>query len=250
MKTQLVPPVLRPFHQVFEKLAVRHNYVTAFDDYLTAMLNFFTHPQFPGETACFDKYTPEERETFSSLLCLTLKTLQEQLPTENSWFDCFGDFYMLTGSQSKQSGTGQFFTPPHIVDLMVMVQGDDQTGKGIRVSDPACGSGRMLIAFHARFPGNYVFGEDLDLICCKMACLNLLLHGCEGEVVWRNALDPNDYRGGWHINPALRLTGLPFLMPMEKENSLIWKTGQQKRDPVKPGAAVMAEKEKRQLSLF
>jgi type I restriction enzyme M protein len=94
-------------------------------------------------------------------------------------------------------------------------------GRGLTINDPACGSGRMLIAFHAKNPGNYVFGEDLDPMCCKMACINLMIHGCEGEIVNHNSLQPDDYIQGWSINADIRKSGLPSIRPLAKENSFV-----------------------------
>jgi type I restriction enzyme M protein len=224
MKTQEVPVELREFYAQFKKPAYRHDYVTVFDDFLSAMMNYFTPPEYPGiDVRCFDKYTKEERLLIGGLIPIVIQTFDKNITGEQSWFDPFGDFYQILSSRGKQSVLGRYFTPPHIVDFMTLLNGEKEelTGKGIKVNDPACGSGRFLIAFHANFPGNYMYGEDLDQICCKMSCLNMMLHGCEGEVVYHNSLDPNHYIRGWRINYGIRTLHLPTIIPLEKENSFV-----------------------------
>jgi type I restriction enzyme M protein len=234
MKTDEVPLELRPFFEEFTKLEYRHDYVTVFDDFLAAMMNFFTPPQYKGfDVSTFNKYNPDERLIFGSLIRLIIQCFDKEISAGRKWFDPFGDFYQLLASRGKQSSLGQFFTPSQMVDFMVLltIPTDlNHVEKGLKINDPACGSGRMLISFHARCPGNYVYGEDIDLMCCKMACLNLMMHGCEGEIVNHNSLHPDEYRYGWKINSSLRKSGLPSIVPIEKENSYIYTMWQHKKD--------------------
>lgn len=231
MKTQEVPMELREFYAQFKKLEYRHDYVTVYDDFLTAMMNYFTPPEHKGfDVQCFNRYTKEERLIIGSLIPIIIKTFEKHITDDNTWFDPFGDFYQLLASRGKKSALGQFFTPPTVVNFMTQLQGDKEelTGKGMNINDPACGSGRFLIAFHVKFPGNYVYGEDLDKICCKMACLNMMMHGCEGEVVHHNSLNPTDYIQGWRINYNIRHFHLPSIIPLEKENSFVYQMWQKK----------------------
>ncbi|WP_438710353.1 hypothetical protein ACSTS3_15170 [Aquimarina muelleri] len=55
-----------------------------------------------------------------------------------------------------------------------------------------------------------------------MTCINMMLHGCEGEVVQYNALNPDDYQCGWKINHNIYIYGLPSIIPIEKEQSTIY----------------------------
>jgi len=55
------------------------------------------------------------------------------------------------------------------------------------------------------------------------------MHGCEGEVVQHNALNPEDYVNGWAINSMIRQTGLPSIVPIEKEQSRIYRMWQSKK---------------------
>ncbi len=221
------------FSALFSELSYQWDASVVFEDFLTAMMNGFT---FTNEktynTECFQKYSQKERLLFGSLITETILIFRSAITEKTgSWYDFFGSFYEEQASTSKKSVWGQFFTPPPIVDCMVRIQGDSQTltGKKLRINDPACGSSRMLISFHAHFPGNYVFGQDIDLVCCKMSCLNLMLHGCEGEIVHHNTLDLTDYRNGWRINPYIHsfLKGIPHILPIPKEQSVCYQYAQQ-----------------------
>ncbi len=223
------------FSTLFSELSHQWDASVVFEDFLTAMMNGFTVTNDKTYNAqCFQKYSPKERLLFGPLISEALLIFRSAITEKTgSWYDLFGSFYEELASSRKQSALGQFFTPEPIVDLMVLTQGDRETltGKKLRVNDPACGSGRMLISFHAHFPGNYVFGEDIDLICCKMSCLNLMLHGCEGEIIHHNSLDLSDWRGGWQINPYIHQMGdkpIIHLVPIEKEQSLCYQYAQQR----------------------
>ena len=53
-------------------------------------------------------------------------------------------------------------------DLMVLCTQTEEKKTGQRMGDPTCGSGRLLLAYHARNPGNYLIGEDINRTCCLM----------------------------------------------------------------------------------
>ncbi|HTM67308.1 MAG TPA: N-6 DNA methylase, partial [Flavipsychrobacter sp.] len=69
---------------------------------------------------------------------------------------------------------------------------------GKDICDPTCGSGRMLLAaakINRRL--NY-YGADVDLTCCKMTVLNMLVNSLPGEIAWMNTLS-NEHWKSWHI---------------------------------------------------
>ena len=233
MKTREVPHYLKEFNRIFSQVTYRHEYVIVFDDFLSAALNYFLLPGSEGfDVSVFKRYSKEENQMIGSLVHELIKVYDKQIvKAGKDWFDPLGEFYEVLSSRGKKSALGQFFTPEPVVEFMSQINGDPEelTGKGYKISDPTCGSGRMLIAFHSRFPGNYTFGEDIDPICCKMTCLNMMVHGCEGEVIQHNALDPNDFVKGWYINPKIGLfNGLPHILPIaKKEDSFVYRMWQQ-----------------------
>jgi len=66
---------------------------------------------------------------------------------------------------------------------------------GESICDPACGSGRMLLAAakinrHLRF-----YGADIDPLCSKIALANMLLNSLTGEIAHMDSLANAFYRG-------------------------------------------------------
>jgi type I restriction-modification system DNA methylase subunit len=63
------------------------------------------------------------------------------------------------------------------------------------ILDPACGSGRMLLAAAKINRHNTFFGADLDGTCCKMALINMLLNSLQGEISHMKSLSKEFFRG-------------------------------------------------------
>ena len=123
---------------------------------------------------------------------------------------------MALVSKSAQQSQGQFFTPVHICDLMVLCTQTEEKKTGQRMGDPTCGSGRLLLAYHARNPGNYLIGEDINRTCCLMTVCNMLIHGCVGEVIHHDSLSPDHFLCGWYVNISLTRTGIPSIRRMSE----------------------------------
>lgn len=137
----------------------------------------------------------------------------------------------VAGNTRKRSN-GQFFTPPHICDLMVELCGS-QDNSGELCSDPACGSGRNLLAWHAKHLNSYLCAEDMDRTCCFMTVCNFLIHGCVGEVIWHDSLCPDTFYDGWKVNEVLAVTGLPTIRRIAKEESIVWQNWQNQKNNVR-----------------
>jgi type I restriction enzyme M protein len=76
---------------------------------------------------------------------------------------------------------GEFYTPKKVVELIVAILGPKE---GMRVCDPTCGSGGMLIECahyldrHGQNPRNLsLFGQEKNLGTWAIARMNTLLHG-------------------------------------------------------------------------
>lgn len=223
MSVQDLPTELRNFGKVFDKLSYRNEMSSVFDDFLQFIISGFSKA-IKWEPRNYDKKDlPLFNELFSEWVLLMQKMTAAD---DKAWYDAFGSFYELKiASRGRRENSGQFFTPEAVVDLMTAIQGtpEELTGKGLRVNDPACGSGRGLISFHAAAPGNYMFGEDIDKTCAMMTVCNMLIHGAVGEVVWHDSLNPESFYGGWMINETLCFTGIPGIEPLEKDNALVIK---------------------------
>lgn len=97
---------------------------------------------------------------------------------------------------------------------------EDQSGRPLRIIDPTCGSGRMLLASsRVNGPGHEYYGIDVDRTCVKMTALNLFLNGVwNSEVLCANALLPNDFV------IAYRISMFPFgIFKIEvRDQSKLW----------------------------
>ena len=90
----------------------------------------------------------------------------------------------------------------------------------MRILDPTCGSGRMLLAAHrAQGAGHEYYGIDIDRTCVKMTAINLFFNGIwNGEVMCANALMPDDFIISYHIS----FSPLGIFKIEEKEQSRLW----------------------------
>jgi type I restriction enzyme M protein len=202
-----------------ELLGRRFDYSQVFSDFLTATINFFTPPYHQAhDLSTFNKYSDQERLSFGRFIQLLIKIHDDLLVGDDDWIDVLGTVYEDINSKRKSSALGQFFTPPEVCDMMTKMSYTSEA-KGLNILDPTCGSGRTLISFHVANPGNYVYGQDIDLICCKMSVINLMLSGAVGEIVHCNALLIDDFMHGWSINQNLSKFGLPSIKPVTKEQS-------------------------------
>ena len=111
--------------------------------------------------------------------------------------DMLGEAYMdLVRHFAEEEGKsgGQFFTPPHIVNLCVRLV--DEFGDGMEFHDPTVGSGGMLIEA-ARYyrdeqggnPNKLTFtGQEINPDIAAIAKMNLSIHGLEGTIEREDSL--------------------------------------------------------------
>lgn len=93
---------------------------------------------------------------------------------------------------------GQFFTPEPITELMAALTMPDELPDTALVSDPACGSGRMLIAGIRRNRFATFLGTDTDLTCVHMTALNCLVRNANTYVIHGNSLSLETH-GGFYV---------------------------------------------------
>ncbi len=134
--------------------------------------------------------------------------------------DALGDLFMDLVSHGRN---GQFFTPGHVCDMMSQITIPEMED-GKTVLDPTCGSGRMLLAAGKRNRNVYLFGNDIDATCCKMAVINLLLNSLQGEIAQMNAITM-DYTKSWEVSYRnFQGAFLPIYRVVEnKDESVFWK---------------------------
>ena len=154
------------------------------------------------------KYEKEEFNSFAKMFA----ALQIELGKED-FDDVLGNLYEDLGLSSKH--LGQFFTPIHISDLMAKMTFDvEDTKRKIEengytsMSDPCCGSGRMLLSYLKACRDNdididkvYFDGGDLSKLCSCMTYVNLSLLGASAIVYNQDTLLLKVYDS--YITPAL-----------------------------------------------
>ena len=160
------------------------------------------------------KYSKEEAQIFPELLSLVVIALSDRMG------DFLGECFTDLNLSSKYKG--QFFTPYHISKLMAEVLGESK--KEIEtVSDPACGSGSMIIARADCLKDmkiNYqktmlVQAVDIDNLCVAMCYIQLSLLHIPAEIVHGDSLTLKVYKK-WYT-PAYFMSSHTFDMKEEKQ---------------------------------
>lgn len=228
-KSTDVPHELRPLNKLFSEKDYKWDYADSFRDWV----DFLTESFMPVRQGEYERLKAKhgDLDWFVRMTHEFVRVQHQQIVGDRDWYDALGTFYEVLASNGKRSIMGQFFTPPEVCNFMTMIQGAGESliGQGKTVNDPCSGSGRMLLAFHAKAPGNYQFGADLDSICARMTAVNMCMHGCVGQAVCMNSLSPDDWRFGYHINRRLAYTGIPTIEPMPKEQCRVWRGWQQEK---------------------
>ncbi|MDR2271994.1 MAG: N-6 DNA methylase [Sphingobacterium sp.] len=169
----------------FKSLASRLSY----SDALNVIINSVLHPacirahqdfKIPDPIG-FYKLTVKECEILKSIL-IEIGELMER------GHEPLGDLFMEFVSKGNN---GQYFTPMDICRFMqLLVFGDSQgeNPKSENVHDPACGSGRMLLAAAVTNKSLHCYGTDVDDQCCRMAAANMILHNLIADITCGNEL--------------------------------------------------------------
>lgn len=197
-----------------------------FDDFLQYIIWAHTLPEY-GKKIEGWSYTPSQSKEMYDMYCTLILAVKPEID-RHGWFDAFGFIYedMIAG-KFRRSNSGQFFTPPSICNLMTYISAPkEQRIVGKTISDPTCGSGRNLLALHAKHVGNYYVAEDIDRTCCMMTVCNFIIHGVEGEVIWHNTLQPDTFYGGWKTNEQLnslfsQYRGIPHVREISYDDTLL-----------------------------
>lgn len=155
-----------------------------------------------------------------------LRKLIVELINKETWLsleaDVKGDAYeglLEKNAADVKGGAGQYFTPRHLINAMVEVMRPEP---GIKIHDPACGTGGFLLSAYNYISRNYNLnrdqkqhlkhetfsGNEIVPMAARLCVMNLYLHGVNGE---ENPISPND---SLKVNPGgiyeMVLTNPPF----------------------------------------
>jgi len=216
IKSREVPPELRQFNSVFNSLIYRHDVSQIFRDFLEIVICCLGHgTQEKTYFEVINRYNREELENFSRLFG-ELMVFYSKNTAENSWCDPLGTYYELLAGNYKKSAFGQFFTPKALCDLMVQMTMEKENF-GITVNEPACGSGRLVMAANAFVRGNKYICQDMDDICCQMTAINLAFHKVDAVVYCMNSITIDEPRRSYIINHELwKHKTISILQPNKK----------------------------------
>lgn len=232
-KKQEDPYTLKVFKEKFSRAAYTGwGYDRTFDDFLTIVIAAHTRNYATGLSHYEDEYLKviepyKKRNTlkyFPQLLAILIMYMEKHKDS-SSGNDLLGDFYEQELSHGKN---GQYFTPfPICMFMTQVIRGEDT--KSVNVLDPACGSGRMLLAFgRGSTQSHRYYGIDIDRMCVKMAAINLFFNGLSGEVMCGNALNPHDFRFAYRVSHI----PLGIFKIEEKEASQIWRSNHHIRERI------------------
>jgi type I restriction-modification system DNA methylase subunit len=217
------------FAETLHTIGYRFSLSSVLDDFLTMSIAACTQNLHTKKSWYEDEYLEtigkykgsEVRHEFPKAFAYLVTEMEERVGSSLG-NDVLGDFFEQNISNGRN---GQFFTPYPICQFMASIAHTDQvcdseTIESIRILDPACGSGRMLLASHRiNGPGNEYYGIDIDRTCVKMTALNLFLNGVwNSEVMCANSLAPDDFVISYRIS----FIPLGIFKIEEKEQSKLW----------------------------
>lgn len=165
----------------------------AFEDFLQMATSSLARPRMEQEYLDTVKpYTdgkPGQRgcDAIAELFGRIVASMEE---TRGETKDVLGDLFQGGITYGEK---GQFLTPEPIGRMMARMQVGPESNathetSRQRVFDPACGSGRMLLAVAELQPHWEFFGQDIDLRCVRMTAINLALRNLYGYALWGDTL--------------------------------------------------------------
>jgi len=169
------------------------------------------------------KYPDDKlRKLVSHFNELTLKN--QNLEKEDIFGDAYEYLLETFADETKKKG-GEFFTPREIVQLLVNIA---KPQEGMKISDPTCGSGGMLVLSrkyvkdHGGNIENLVLdGQESNYGNFGMCKMNLVLHGMENfRIEYGDTLtDPKLVEGGSLKKYDRVLANFPFSMDWDNSTA-------------------------------
>ena len=204
---------MKSFSHYMLKLAHRHSISNVFRDFLEIAVCALAQGSMEKEYfEVIKRYEKSELLLFTEAFAALIIEMDNK---GNGLLDIFGDFFM---EHISHGHNGQFFTPQPICDMLSAMT-TEKLQDGQRILDPACGSGRTLLA-SAKINRNALFyGADVDRTCSMMCLINLCLNNLKGEVAWMNSLS-NEFYGGWQVR-RIPFVEAPYIHPITEEESYI-----------------------------
>lgn len=139
------------------------------------------------------KYEKSEIKYFEKMIYELLKIYYNKEEIQ----DVLGEIYTQIGAISRNSQ--QFFTPYHIAKAMgrmILDKGEMSKKEYIKVCDPTCGSGVLLLGYISELKNSeidyknkvLVVARDIDFICVCMTYIQLSIYEIPAMVILGNTL--------------------------------------------------------------
>lgn len=185
---------LKPYGTYLNMLAHKYDKGQVFEDFLQIIVCCLQMGR--AEELYFKtikKYSRDELQYFSLAFAslvdeMTRKELQDPF---YGWFE----------QNLLNAGSGQFFTPRPVADLLAQleyiptVDKADKTDNDKRIYDPCCGSGGLILACAKKDRNRYFVAADISYTCCLMTLVNMCLYSLSGEVLHMDSLSSDTC---WH----------------------------------------------------
>ena len=199
-------PIVSMLNQIQQR---GHSAYTIFEDWVDLMLYALQRRDDPYLEIIDDYSEPRDMdhprgERTIDLFANAFGQLQKQMSETSA--DVLGAVYEEYGMSSDNFG--QHFTPHNVCEMLVEITHtvddqprDDDTQQA--VTDPACGSGRMLLCAGRRLPEAVFVGQDKDPLCAKITALNLCFFNLDGYAILGDSLKC-EYRRVWQTTHSPR----------------------------------------------
>lgn len=217
--SEVIDPVLEELGTVQQRTG--HDYGTIFRDWLDLLVAAFASDDDRHGTV-LDGYDELGVDVQTVAERYSRAMAELVLATEAYQHDVLGDVYTALGNRTD--ALGQHFTPHNVADAkarMLFTVEDMEASAGraehYHVGDPACGSGRLLVAAGKAIhhlvtdeetgldgddlPPLVFAGKDLDETCAKMTAVNFVLGEMAGIAVHGNSLTDETY-SAWKNRPG------------------------------------------------
>jgi type I restriction-modification system DNA methylase subunit len=199
------------FEYIINRIASRHGVHSLFSDLLDLLIYAFSAGRKEKEYyELIHKYEKPEAYTISEAMAALII---EMTGDGNGMVDVLGHYYQ---QNIYRNNTKQFFQPQNLCDEKARMQNSANPVECI--TDPFCGSGRMLMAMSKVNRFVKFYGIEKYGICAKIAVINLCLNKMYCEITWMNSLT-NDFYAAWEIFPTVK--GVPCIRQISEKESYI-----------------------------
>ncbi|MEZ5359670.1 MAG: N-6 DNA methylase [Candidatus Zixiibacteriota bacterium] len=113
-------------------------------------------------------------------LCKSILNIYDPKILNGDFYDHLGDMYLEKFGESIDSKTRDKIRPLEGIENELNKARVPRTDKNIKILDPSCGTGRLLLAAHKLAPNASYFGVESDINLFRIAITNFSIHSIEG----------------------------------------------------------------------